>query len=749
MGCSSSGHASGEPKLPQKAFGTAETSEATPVAQCEADVVRKSMSCPPERKSLRGSIRELAEIGSSNITGAKSHRGSTIVGAVAGPSISGSYRKSTVTVAGSKTIKFSDSTHHVDLEEDHAAIHSIHRSLPEDSARNPDLKAVLQQHDGRDPRWNHQGFNDCADECEVRFVKVGFLRHLMASGGTFPPAQCLPQTASHVGAPPHGVDLYYVVHPWLGKAVGHPDPFGKHLGDLTEILDRHGAEDDDLVLFDFMAAFQPGSFMQYTDQRSGHHLWHWNKDSGEDLRTEYQKLQKDNTSHFMSRFGPTYCAMKTIVLHKHLPADQTISSSIWITYELMMASYCQHIINSKDPEVQQWFKPELLVDPVKMLQDGAKSGLLTASQVEDLEKYIQPSLVRTLDSMTAVIDDQAGFAAFCHGVQMAWLKLEYLRSFANRFREPPFPRRQELPRGAFFMGLPPGRKFVLSHPWGAENHPGPRRRKIQLVVEALDRCGATEHDGLFFDYGSLFQQKRPQPKGCNAQRERSSMETKLFKLSLQEMSRLYAHRQCEVIVLPHVDVEEFVCDRRELSKPNGPGKGLKHQDWGWINEHPYENRGWCAAEFACALYADIIVNIEDPEVQHVLRCRHWPTSVVEYRQMLEDESITFFHKADNAYVSYLFFKMCFAVKGNNGGGSPLSPGTGIAGTKSGELKQRFQDLKETALVSETQGMRVAGANSEDHPDDVGLNDIPLNLHTNQLEVSTRHGHQTESRMPEL
>ena len=85
--------------------------------------------------------------------------------------------------------------------------------------------------------------------------------------------------------------------------------------------------------------------------------------------------------------------------------------------------------------------------------------------------------------------------------------------------------------------------------------------------------------------------------------------------------------------------------------------------WGWINDVPYHNRGWCAAEFSCALKASIIANLHDPDVQVVCMGRNWPHNVADFKTMMDDASMDFTSQGDRNYVSYLFFMVSFDLRG--------------------------------------------------------------------------------------
>ena len=70
----------------------------------------------------------------------------------------------------------------------------------------------------------------------------------------------------------------------------------------------------------------------------------------------------------------------------------------------------------------------------------------------------------------------------------------------------PFPRQQDLNPDAVHVGLPPGRRFTLSHGWSSEFHPCPSGVKMQRLAAKLVELGADkERDGVFVDYCSLSQ----------------------------------------------------------------------------------------------------------------------------------------------------------------------------------------------------------------------------------------------------
>ena len=451
----------------------------------------------------------------------------------------------------------------------------------------------------------------------------------------------------------------------------HPDPWGDHLADLVD--DDHGilrnAEDSDLVILDFCSRPQD----HYTAADDGTHIEFTSLDANSDSRlratsdldgsssvtdlTIEQERRKLAYERGISEHAwhVTYSGLRTVVVHRmpeKTPTERRkkLHESVWVTAELMLAAYCQRIVNSSDPEVKEHFSPERMTDPVQRLRDGYSSGALRMTRESDLEGIIIPGLARSMARMVPVSEDHSGFSAFCINSRLGWIKVGFIRRFVLMLEQfvgqvVLFPRRQELPRGAFYEGIPPdgSRRFVVSHGWACQHHPTPSAERIKRLERALQTAGAHDVDAVFIDYASLFQHGRPElavKLGIPPQRKRTPEEEKCFRTALFEMSRMYAYGRCEVIVLPQLehwqtfphsasperkwsDVKNRYCEHSEL--------------WGWINDVPYHNRGWCAAEFSCALKANIIANLADPDVQQVLKARKfWPQTVTDYKAMKYD-----------------------------------------------------------------------------------------------------------------
>ena len=144
--------------------------------------------------------------------------------------------------------------------------------------------------------------------------------------------------------------------------------------------------------------------------------------------------------------------------------------------------------------------------------------------------------------MVPVREDESGFRAFCIHSHIGWIKLLFMFVFAHQRRAQDevllFPRRQELPRGSFYEGMPPEerRRFALSHGWACERHPTPSAQRIQRLAQVLEAAGADDDDAVFLDYASLF----GTVLGLPPQRNQTAKESKCFRTALFEMSRMFA-----------------------------------------------------------------------------------------------------------------------------------------------------------------------------------------------------------------
>ena len=566
----------------------------------------------------------------------------------------------------------------------------------------------MSTYSGDDARWNRQRFDDIM--CHVKdgvhaiaLVRVGYLRHLAASGGLIPCRQDAPPDALHTGVPPDSLQMFKVTECWLDST---PDPRGDHLQALVQVLDKPAwsggppeAADADLVFFDWISCFQNTNEHKMT------------------------ALQQELFTYVWDVANPVlhcYYRVRLVVL-PHIPrwvdeqkakvggwqegaASTPLIERMWPVQEMLLSSYCQRIVNSYDPEIMRGQDPErfsqirtlfqsltvkrtehmrrqpkemqlLRASRIPTFTDGADAAeALEAAFLRDCEMLLA-QLRGLIATMLPVRNDAIGFETFCRNAGIAWVKVNFLQELVKRGG--PFPRRQDLPAGRYTVGVPEtGRKFVVSHGWEAEMHPSPSGSKLALLTDALARLGADDEDHVFFDYLSVPQGARclsidtyhrlnggtPPVHEYNTtwylQAGRDAGETLRFKFAMWDMGRLYAFEECEVVVLPRPHPTDGAPDRF-------PGGAYK---WGRVKRTSYEQSGWCCAEYSIARYNGRIANPDDEAVREVEQSRNlcggWPTSVAEYKAMMSDDAefpVYFTDKGDRSVVAYNFFKMSFGL----------------------------------------------------------------------------------------
>ena len=470
-------------------------------------------------------------------------------------------------------------------------------------------------------------------------VQVSYLRQLAAKGETLLPRDKLPTDAAYVGAPDSSVDIIAIEH---GQTVAttHPDPDGALLQQLVEHLNSPSwdngppkAADDDCVYWAYFSLLATSS-------------------------TKKEKLAAAHAHKEAYRIH-TYYRVRVVIL----PEAQGTSGEGVVQYfeqgvsmaKLALSAFCQRILNSPDTSLYVGADPSRLVHLQGML-DGCTFS--TTAEYETSLRLLKASLSK----MLPVASDLHGFKAVVREAKVAFLRPGYIRLLARRHG--PFPRRQDLKSEGLYDGvLPPGRIFSVSHGWSSEMHPSPSGQTLRLLVAKLDELGAhDEDDGVFLDYCSLPQKAHNVPSDYTkttgapmVQADRNVQETRQFRFAMFEMSRLYAFFKCEVIVIPELDSVAITHKTQE---------GGAMSVWGRVNSNPYENRGWCAAEFSVAMFHGRVVNTEDPQVRRIKASRVWPRTVKQYSEMMDEGAempVTFTSKGDRRFVQYNFFKMCIGL----------------------------------------------------------------------------------------
>ena len=87
----------------------------------------------------------------------------------------------------------------------------------------------------------------------------------------------------------------------------------------------------------------------------------------------------------------------------------------------------------------------------------------------------------------------------------------YVKDLASRAG--PFPRRQCLQPSRLIAGrVPRGRKLVVSHAWDTAFHISPSGAKMRLVLEEMERLGATgDEDAVFSAPAHALAPRTPMP----------------------------------------------------------------------------------------------------------------------------------------------------------------------------------------------------------------------------------------------
>ena len=132
-------------------------------------------------------------------------------------------------------------------------------------------------------------------------MTVRYLRSLDRTGSRLPACQQCARQLTHIGPPPSTVQVFNVIHAYLGRS--HPDPDGEHLHDLCQILEQAACSDADLVVIDWCA----------TPQLLG--------EGGIDERTATE-IGRTRAFHAERHLLVTYSPVRTIVLHR-LPPGST------------------------------------------------------------------------------------------------------------------------------------------------------------------------------------------------------------------------------------------------------------------------------------------------------------------------------------------------------------------------------------------------------------------------------------------
>ena len=468
-----------------------------------------------------------------------------------------------------------------------------------------------------DPRWDEHGFDIWCDDMCVHWISAGRLRALATAGLPGLSAQEIQsrQGGVVVGMPPVDARLVAIVAP-PGSEHSRLDP-----QDLSALINAPAT-----------AGLDPAELV-FIEPLSMPTRWGEGDGAAHEIRDLHRMF--------------THYRVRIIVLPQC--ADRCVFDSGPTVGYLALSAHCQRILNADDDVVKAGLHLETLIDLPKTL---AACRYDSPSDFERLALLLE----RVIARMKPVSADADGFRMLCERAQIAWLKVWYVKELAALHGS--FPRRQDLKPEGIVVGVPPGKKWVVSHPWASQFHPSPSGSKMVALAQQLEALGALPEECCFIDFCGLPQASRDMPPEYHyvtgtlaPQADRTPSERERFSLALWDMSRLYAFAECEVIVLPEVEPPTIFL--------GGPDR------WGLVNTLPYEARGWCCSEFSIARSNGRIANKHDLAVQALEDVPHgWPATVHEYEAMMREDAtpkVRFTSSGDEEVVKFLFFKSCFGL----------------------------------------------------------------------------------------
>jgi len=541
-----------------------------------------------------------------------------------------------------------------------------------------------------DPRWNIVQFDEWCDSIRLCWVRVEYLREQLVTN-FLPRQQDCPQYAVHIGKPPENVQLYAVTYPGYLHMNDDVCPSSEVLAQLVAALDSDRAFDVDLV-FTFWTGFPQPPF----------------EDEHEESVANTRKQNYECGALW------THFRCKYICIPEVEREDGSIYNCLdhtWGAFEFKLATFTLRTVNQDNATVLERAKPEWLMNYANLMvttygivrhEHNRGENCLDLRRSPTMRKGRAPLFAHSPERawnalekmlllslyMPKAHDDVLGFQTSCAQAKYRWVRVSYLRQLQER--SVVAPRYQDLPFGSYVDGAVPAgsQSFVVSYSWSATSHPFPGGSMIRNLIETLDELGAKSSDVVFIDFFSLpqaggpshempaiYTSVNPRAKVAHGSspgkvilEERTQDLLVQQRFALFECSRLYAFKECKVIVMPQLEQPHLFPEHGEITiKTNticDPPREELHTAWGFCKTIPYSQGGWTCAEYSVARKNGTIANGHHAAVKEIEASRSWPTSVTEYADMMDVKNATpviFTRKGDRDVVRFNFYKYCYGL----------------------------------------------------------------------------------------
>jgi len=355
---------------------------------------------------------------------------------------------------------------------------------------------------------------------QIGWVTVRYLRGLrgaLSRGQPLPRRQEVPEAALVVGAPPPGVRLWVVSHPWLGKQ--HADVTGEQMLEIIGRLENLSAADDDAVFYDYLSMFQKR--VDDVDDRSAEQ-----KDL---FRRGLRSINELYSSPFCNVVITTTIPESARGDAHELPAAQggagkarvepnaaPYVSRGWCFFELFVALLFQR--QTQLNEVCLKAVQEMVADIFSRvtLLDKADRAVLVELAVELMLATEEKRRAR--DAEIDLLIDSGG---------IAFIRAGFLRALLRDGGQ--MQRRRDLPKSAFVSDWRARRLYLgIKTSLSDGSGPGgfdPEGIILSELVEKLDIVRADDEDGLFMTSMSIARDPKTdeERRACEACRHRGTL----------------------------------------------------------------------------------------------------------------------------------------------------------------------------------------------------------------------------------